>query len=393
MSDVIDQCVTDAVRGGGVTELDERGLMPLAVARAILAGRPVMEKGEPDLSTGTSILASDIVWAALLSLADAAEACAALARIDWQMPPRGMFNVDLYKRYGEGLVPWLVTRLDGDVLVDHPWCVVPCLLECRSSAAFELVWRVREVRGRGVVLATTWLDKHPDAAAAYLTAKALHDARARSFLVGMRARLGDEAVRVAIDTIGDASGAIARAVGLVGPPTADTVLAILDASAGRILAPELGLWPQRDGRGARLCHGLRAIAVRDGDRWGLAIERLEGDRPDGLHGARVAVHAFGSDVGGRFRFARIVPRTLELTGAPTDRRGFARWIVDRIAADTAFGDTDHARAAVGLPKGTIVAVVPYLAHVAGAPARKATGPTELPSDSPTYQALARAISA
>ncbi len=383
--------VSDAVRGGGVRELDERGLMPIGVARAILAGHPVMEKGEMDLSQGHAILASDIVWAALLSLGDAAEACAALARVDWQMPPRGMFNIDLYTRYGDDLVPWLATRLDGDVLVDHPWCVVPCLLECRSAAAFELVWRVREVRGRAIPLATTWLDKHPDAGAAYLAARAVHDARARAFLLGMRARLGDDAVTAAVAAIGDRDGAIARAVGLAGPPTAAAVLAVLDACAGRLLAPELGLWPQPGGRGPRFCHGLRAIAVRDGDRWGLAIERLEGDRPGGLHGARIAIHAFGPDVGGRFRFAKVVPRALEVAGAPTDRAGFAAWIAARIAADTAFGDTAAARAAVGLPDGAVVAVVPYLAHVAGAPARNAAGPTELPSDAPTYQALARAI--
>jgi hypothetical protein len=381
--------VTTAVLGGGVTELDERGLMPLAAARAILAGRPVMERGEMDLSQGHAILASDIVWAALLSLEDADEACRALARVDWQMPPRGMFNTDLVRRYGDGLVPWLATRLDGDVLVDHPWCVVPCLLACRSAAAFELVWRVREVRGRGIALATTWLDQHPDAAAAYLTTKALHDPRARAFLVGMRARQGDAAVAAAVAAIGDADGSIARAVGLAGPPTPAAVLAILDACAGRLLAPELGLWPLRAGRGPRLCHGLRAIGVRAGDRWGLAIERLEGDRPDGLHAARIAIHAFGPDVGGRFRFAKVVPRALDVRGAPTDRAGFAAWIAAR--GERAFGGVDHVAAVVGLPEGTVVAVVPIVAHVEGAPARNAAGPTELPSDSATYQALARAI--
>ena len=191
--------------------------------------------------------------------------------------------------------------------------------------------------------------------------------------------------------VDDGAGSVARAVGLAGPPTADAVLAILDACAARHLAPELGLWPQVDGHGPRYCHGLRAIAVREGDRWGLAIERLEGDRPDGLHGARIAVHGFGPAVGGRFRFARVVPRALEVTGAPTAPAAFARWIADRLAADTAFGPPEAAPAALGLPGGTIVAVVPYLAHVAGAPARGGSGPTELPSQSPTYQALARAI--
>lgn len=398
---MVDPEITSAVRQGGVgaAELDARGLMPVATARAILRGTTVVARGEGQDIAGTHVLASDIVWAALLSLEDGAEFCAAATALVWETPPRGMFNVDLWKRYGDAIVPWLASRAQGDVLVDHPWCVVPCLLACTSSAAFELVWRIRRVDGREIALATEWLDRHPDAGAAYL---AMHvrqgDPRAAAQLAAMRARGMHARVAAAVASIGDPEGRLAWITG--GPPTVAGVLALLDACAARLVAPALNLWPLSTGEGPRRCHGMRAIAAREGESWGLAIERLEGDRAGGVAPARIAIHAFGARVGGRFAGAQLAQRALDTSGAPRTPAEFTPWLAARLAADpdAVWGSPTAALPALGLSSAaTIVAVVTPLAHVDGPP--RARGPDvphdpdlhRLPSESPVYQALAAAL--
>lgn len=343
----------------GIGPLDARGLMPLAEARAVLRGTTAFVKGEGDLVDSTHVLASDLLWAALLSLDDAAELCAVASRLDWQFQPRGMDNIDLWRRYGDGIVPWLATRLDGDTLVDTPWCVVPCLFACGSAEAFALAWRVERVAGMArPPVRATWLDLHPEVGAACLAA--LADPRARAQLAAMRAR-----------------GVLAS-----GPvaPTEPAILALLDACALGMVAPELNLWPSANGTGARRCHGLRAVAARDGDDWGLALERLEGERPGGVYPARLAVHAFGSRVGARYRGAAIATRALDARGAPSGRDDFVAWI--RARGADAWGPAELALPALGLPGGRVVAAIPSLAHVE---------PGARPSESSVFRAIARAI--
>ncbi|HVV83538.1 MAG TPA: hypothetical protein VHE35_10720, partial [Kofleriaceae bacterium] len=142
--------------------------LPLDRARAILRGVTAFTRDGVDGGPG-----ADTLWAALLSLEDAAELVEVASRLDWQFPPRGFDNVELHDRYGDGIVPWLATRLDADgVLHNVPWCVVPCLLRCTSREAFELIWRVTRIEGRtpwggagDADLLTAWCARHPEAAA------------------------------------------------------------------------------------------------------------------------------------------------------------------------------------------------------------------------------------
>ena len=129
---MVDPRVTDAVRQGGVGVLDGRGLMRLADARALLAGATAFVRGDDADAAHTPggfVLTSDRLWAALLSLADGAEFVQVATRLAWEFHPRGFDNIDLHLRYGDAIVPWLASRVDGaGALHNQPWCVVPCLL-------------------------------------------------------------------------------------------------------------------------------------------------------------------------------------------------------------------------------------------------------------------------
>jgi hypothetical protein len=360
----------DVMRDGGVTAPDERGLMPIACARAVLRGASAFVKGEGQDIGGEYVLASDTLWAALLSLADGAEFVEVASRLRWDFHPRGFENLDLWHRYGDAIVPWLATRLDGDgVLHDRPWCVVPCLLACASVAAFDLVWRTRRVEGRTIALATAWLDRHPEAGAAYVAARAHGgDARANAFLAAMHVRGADVPV----------------------VPGAAGILALLDACALRLVAPELTAWPTSAGKGARRCHSLRAVAARAGADWGLAIERLEGDRPGGVYPARIAIHAYGSRVGGRYRGIHQTSRPLPaavVAAAPPKPADFVPWLAERLVRDpdSVWGPATETVSALGLPADArLAAVVPCLVDLE---------PGTTPSESPTYRALVAALTA
>lgn len=369
--------VAEALRDAGVAIRDARGLMPLAEARALLRATPAFVKGEGSWSENGFVLDSDRSWAALLSLQDAAELVAEASRLDWQFQPRGMDNVDLHLRYGDEIVPWLATRLDAEgVLHDRPWCVVPCLLACGTQEAFELVWRVRRVDGRAITLSSAWLDRHPATGLRALESRAARgERRARAHLAALRLRAG-------------------KPSHALGPPTVDGVLAHLDAFAAR-LASSAVTWPALEGQGPRRPHGFRAIAARAGDDWGLAIERVEGERRGGLHAARVAVHAFGSRLpAGVALGAR--PLSIDVRSAP--KEGFADWLSERVAEDVeaVVGPVAPSLSALGLPEGaSVVSVLTSFAHVAPRAvdphADAGVAPHVLPSQSLVYRSLASAI--
>jgi hypothetical protein len=120
-------------------ELDERGLVPLADARRLVGETRVYRKGEGEMVQGTFVLESDRVWAAILSLEDVGEFVREATRISWEFHVRGRDNTAPLERYGAGILPWLRSRLRADgVLVNVPWCVVPCLLGIEGREALEL---------------------------------------------------------------------------------------------------------------------------------------------------------------------------------------------------------------------------------------------------------------
>ncbi|MFO0547311.1 MAG: hypothetical protein U0271_02925 [Polyangiaceae bacterium] len=344
---MVDPRVTSAVRAGGVEHLDERGLMPLATARALLADRSVFEKGEGRMQAGLHVLDSDLLWAALLSLEDAAEFVREASRLEWRFHPRGMENLDLFHRYGEGLVPWLATRVDArGRLVNVPWCVLPCLLACSSDAAFSLAWEASDDRGEPL---KTWLARHPRAGLMGSAGRAARgDARARELCVGAMLRGQREELERALDTLEPAAAAsLRRDLGLAGELSPAAILAHLDACAEGAVHRQLQRWPRLDGDGPLLFHGMRLVGARGLDgSWGVLLERLQGSEARGMYPAHIAQHAYGNRVpGGVALTSRPLPNrswpaksaafitTLrrELTRSPADYWTPASTVMGRLA--------------------------------------------------------------
>ncbi len=164
-----DTYVRTAIKDGGITRLDARGLMPLDEARAWLATRDRYAKGDfIDNVAGQAILESDRTWAALMSLLDAEEFLAQTRRLSWEFEVRGMENLAPLQRYGDAVVRWVADRVDADgTLHNRPWCLLPCLLACAAPAAFDIAVRVRSVSGSAEMahaasVATRWVLRHPE---------------------------------------------------------------------------------------------------------------------------------------------------------------------------------------------------------------------------------------
>lgn len=338
---MVDPRVTDAVRGGGVGVLDGRGLMRLADARALLAGATAFVRGDDADAAHTPggfVLTSDRLWAALLSLADGAEFVQVATRLAWEFHPRGFDNIDLHLRYGDAIVPWLASRVDGaGALHNQPWCVVPCLLACGDAAAFELAWRIARVDGSPLDLLRAWCDRHPAEAARGLAARRPAP-RAVAHLTALGWRRPDAPVPPP-----------AR------PATASDILGHLDACALELTAAPVRAWPAIGGTRDRTPHGFRAVAARAGDDWALVIERVEGVRAAGVQAARVLGFGFGPRLPGG---AAQRPRPLRLDGAPAAGPAFIAWLRARLAddAEAVLGPPAAALAPLGLPDARVVAV-------------------------------------
>lgn len=138
--------VGTAMRDARLAVRDERGLMPLARARDIVASTSAFRKGGGEMKDGTFVLESDLVWAALLSLEDDTEFVTHAKRIAWEFHVRGRDNTGPFARYGAGILPWLAHHIDEQgILRNVPWCIVPCLLAIDTRDALEVALRVNDV--------------------------------------------------------------------------------------------------------------------------------------------------------------------------------------------------------------------------------------------------------
>ncbi|MFI0446988.1 hypothetical protein [Actinomadura sp. 6N118] len=213
-----------AMRDARVTRLDDRGLMSLEEARALLARTQTFRRGEGELVDGTFVLELDRVWAALLSLADAAEFTAIATGLTWEADPRGMENLALYERYGDGVLPWIATRVDDKgVLHNKPWCVLPCLLASGSDEAFGIAASLRDQE-----VLCQWVIRHPDSGFRLLAG-----------------RSQEKTVAAAIRALHqiDPRGTAHRlpGLGLDTPPMPDRIRAALDAAPRIESAPSMPL--------------------------------------------------------------------------------------------------------------------------------------------------------
>src|SRR6185295_18686336 len=104
--------VASAIRDARI-QPDARGLMDLDAARRLVAGVEVYRKGDGEMIDGTFVLESDRVWAALLSLEDAAEFTREATRIQWAFHVRGHDNTSAVERYGAAILPWIAAAVDA----------------------------------------------------------------------------------------------------------------------------------------------------------------------------------------------------------------------------------------------------------------------------------------
>jgi len=138
--------VAAAMRVARVKRTDSRGLLPLQEARRFLASVDVFRRGKPRLVHGSRVYESDRVWAALLSLEHADEFVRHAKRMAWEFPGRNRGDTTVLERYGNGILPWLESRLSEDAeLTNVPSCVVPCLLAIATTGALELALRVHSI--------------------------------------------------------------------------------------------------------------------------------------------------------------------------------------------------------------------------------------------------------
>lgn len=304
-----------------VSPLDDRGLMPLEKARALVRGTDEFRKGTGRMIGGTFVLESDRLWAALLSLADADELVREGRRLRWFFHPRGEDNTALLDRYGEAIVPWLFDFIhENGRLVNIPWTVVPSLMALDRQDVFDRLWSVRTVVDG---IGTEWpgpfaADNAGDAdkragVDLHGSAPAEADNSANGLLIewasahprigygsiARLAKMGDERARHLLrrsaqahpraiyQSVRDALGEeeAAAAFEAAGAPKDLEPVCVLQ---GLYVAMRKGCWPVFIGPeaepehagdpGARAYHAMRMVAARakDSDVWGVVFERLEG---------------------------------------------------------------------------------------------------------------------
>ena len=73
--------VAGAMRDARITHLDARGLVPVEAARAAVRAADAFRKGSARMVDGASVTDADRLWAALLSLEDAADFVAEATRL------------------------------------------------------------------------------------------------------------------------------------------------------------------------------------------------------------------------------------------------------------------------------------------------------------------------
>ncbi len=202
MTDSLHRDIRSAIQDAGVSR-DERGLMPLSEARALVASLVVYAKATSETS---NVLGSDLAWAALLSLADADEFLAAALRIRWQFHVRGRDNVAAYARFGDAILPWIASAVSADgTLRNVPWCLYPCLMAMGTAEAFALALSIRaidgslegagegEVVGEGGLnlgLGAQWLGTDMAGRLPLVASLAAGDERAKALLASTVANLG-----------------------------------------------------------------------------------------------------------------------------------------------------------------------------------------------------------
>jgi hypothetical protein len=302
------------------------------------------------------------MWAAILSLEDAAELVRVASALRWRNNPRGHDNLDLHERYGDGLLPWLEQLVDGDgVLSGNPWCTQACLLACTSKRAFDLAYRVHYFANKKqpTDLAMQWVERHPKTGLRELA---------------RRAEEGDKRAAVLLRRLGGS----AEAPGPKPRGLAEAILQHLDDYAERAfgqidyahVAPSaVARWPHLTSPHPELAFGgLRLVAARArrGNGWGIVLERITGTRDAS---PQITQYLYGSAIPGGYALrARLLER--------------------------GFGSAEQVLPHLALTNASILIETAEFEHVVGTHVfgSGASAPWNIPpSASPTYRSLAEAL--
>jgi|GEM_PF-4155334 len=406
----------DVQAGRAGLALDARGLLPLAAARAIVAGASqFLRDGEPNC---------DLLWAALLSLEDGAELAREGARLEWAFPHlRGWDNEDAVLRYGADALPWVVAMLDtyGARLPASPGLPFYFLrthLLAIGPEAVGAVLRVEQPEDADpdrLGFVTLWLARHGAPAWQALAVLAVDGDAAAARALGALARRSPSQVRKLL-------GPALSARALVGVPkglTAESVLAVLDAAAATPIGARLQ-WPTIiAGAGHFEYHAMRVVAVRArrGDDWGILVEVVQGDilgdEIDVRWPATIQRYTYGTKVpsGGAYLIdARPIPavvhaqaldearvRALDLRPGWSITGAIADWpsvlAVRALVAtdpDALFPPAGTLLGTLGLPRGEVLLDVRALEHVGGT-AHGTGALARLPSSSPSWRSVAAVL--
>lgn len=275
-------------------ERDDRDLWPVDVARRYLRGLT------PPLARFEDHDRTDRMWCALLSLPDAASFVDEARRLAPVPDPRGHYNLAVHERYGDDVLPWLADHFDGasGTLHNVPWNVMPLLLRIGTEAAFDVVFRARELDAPTYdwstpdKLLSAYVARFPDIAFASLGRRIVGgDAEA----VTAFRKLAKGRSRVALAALDDAHrDRIAAQLKLSARLEEGEILGVLDQAAE---AGEMYAWPRfsYDFEDRVEYTGLRLVAVRSrsSERWGIALERITGCD---AHEIDVQRFCYGSEV-------------------------------------------------------------------------------------------------
>lgn len=270
-------------------ELDERKLLPLAEARAIVSAAGSLARGGGRAIGDRWVWDLDRTWAALLSLESAEEAARAFARLELVDPPRDAAkNVALVERYGDGALQLVAARAGEGVVVDAPAWLRTTVLGVSTPAGFRFVWDLGGYREAGAegspdeqatALFAAWMSAHP--AVGYVELAKLAesgDANAASFLASWAAPQVRKVFAWVRDGLGDERArALFAKLGLSVTLVPAHVLALVDSMAARA---DDDAWPLfRTGNGpSREYHALRLVAARAAasEEYVIVLERFEG---------------------------------------------------------------------------------------------------------------------
>ncbi|MEM7166204.1 MAG: hypothetical protein AAF581_12110 [Planctomycetota bacterium] len=314
--------VARAMVDAAIVALDARSLMPLQEARDLVRASTVFAKGQSHEVDSHVVLDSDLLWAALLSLEDAAEFVREASRLRWEFHPRGHYNVAPVQRYGDEIEAWLLAHVGADgYLLNVPWCVKPCLLEIGTQNIFRALWGTRGILERPLAarvdgaaaeapapavvapdvegLLHRWIVRHHAVSYGELARLAIAgDERGTQLFVSAAAKSPSEVAQHAAAAVGaDAAQMLSLQLQVPTQLEPRAILRVLDDAAEWEVDSEGFPWPLfRTGvAGHWEYHALRVVAARSlsGDHWGVLFERVTGCDPEV---ATVDLYRYGSNV-------------------------------------------------------------------------------------------------